>query len=152
MQRAVKEFVKSGQVQILTDTKVLGLLIDDNGSVNGVQVTYLSQKDESVGDKLYAPNVILATGGFAADRSDGSYLSKYRPELMTMPATAGAFSTGDGIGLATTVGAGVVDMDKVQIHPTGWVDSKDPTNPNKILAAELMRGVGGMLINNKGER
>ena len=152
MQRAVKEFVKSGQVQILTDTKVLGLLIDDNGSVNGVQVAYLSQKDESVGDKLYAPNVILATGGFAADRSDGSYLSKYRPELMTMPATAGAFSTGDGIGLATTVGAGVVDMDKVQIHPTGWVDSKDPTNPNKILAAELMRGVGGMLINNKGER
>ena len=152
MQRAVKEFVKSGQVQILTDTKVLGLLVDENERVNGVQVAYLSQNNDGGSDKLYAPNVILATGGFAADRTDGSYLSKYRPELMNMPATAGGFSTGDGIGLATTVGAGLVDMDKVQIHPTGWVDSKDPTNPNKILAAELMRGVGGILINSDGER
>ena len=71
---------------------------------------------------------------------------------MKMPATAGSFSTGDGIGLATTVGAGVIDMDKVQVHPTGWVDPTDPSNPNKVLAAELMRGVGGFLINGQGER
>jgi len=43
-------------------------------------------------------------------------------------------------------------MDKVQIHPTGWVDPSDPHNQNKILAAELMRGVGGMLINDDGKR
>jgi len=152
MQKAVREFEKSGQVEFVTDTKVSNLLLDNNGRVNGVQVEYLSKKNDGSPDKLYAPNVILATGGFAADRSEGSYLSKYRPELMKMPATAGSFSTGDGIGLATTVGAGLVDMEKVQVHPTGWVDPKDPSNPNKILAAELMRGVGGVLINAEGAR
>lgn len=152
MQKAVRAFEKSGQVQFVTDTKVLNLLRDNNGRVHGVQVEYLSKKNVGSPDKLYAPNVILATGGFAADRSEGSYLSKYRPELMKMPATAGSFSTGDGIGLATSVGAGLIDMEKVQVHPTGWVDPKDPLNPNKILAAELMRGVGGVLINAEGAR
>jgi len=38
------------------------------------------------------------------------------------------------------------------VHPTGWVDPSDPTNPGKVLAGELMRGVGGMLFNSKGER
>ena len=149
MQRAVKEYEKSRHVQILTDTKVLNLLKNDSGGVVGVEVEYLSKGEV---DSLHSPNVILATGGFAADRTDKSYLSKYRPELMKMPATAGSFSTGDGIGLATTVGAGVIDMDKVQVHPTGWVDPTDPSNPNKVLAAELMRGVGGFLINGQGER
>jgi succinate dehydrogenase/fumarate reductase flavoprotein subunit len=152
MQRAVKEYEKSGQVQILTDTKVLNLLKNDDGSVIGVEVEYLSDGKGDMPTELYSPNTILATGGFAADRTKDSYLSKYRPELMKMAATAGSFSTGDGIGLATDVGAGLVDMDKVQVHPTGWVDPRDPSNPNKVLAAELMRGVGGLLINGKGKR
>jgi succinate dehydrogenase/fumarate reductase flavoprotein subunit len=52
-------------------------------------------------------------------------------------------------------GGGVVDMDmdKVELHPTGWVDPSDPKNPIKIMAAELMRGLGGMLsINAHGKR
>jgi len=152
MQKAVKEYEKTGRVQILTDTKVVDLLRDDQGKVKGVAVEYLSKEKYNGAREIFSQNVILATGGFAADRSDGSYLSKYRPELLKMPATAGPFSTGDGIGLATAVGAGIIDMEKIQIHPTGWVDPKDPTNPNKILAAELMRGVGGILINSRGER
>ena len=69
-----------------------------------------------------------------------------------MPTTAGAFSTGDGITLATDLGAATVDMDKVQVHPTGWVDPAEPDNTSKVLAAELMRGVGGLLINDAGQR
>jgi succinate dehydrogenase/fumarate reductase flavoprotein subunit len=69
-----------------------------------------------------------------------------------MASTAGSFSNGDGITLATALGAKATDLDKVQIHPTGWVDPRDPTNPSKVLAAELMRGIGGILINSKGER
>jgi succinate dehydrogenase/fumarate reductase flavoprotein subunit len=61
-------------------------------------------------------------------------------------------STGDGITLATVLGAKATDLDKVQIYPTGWVHPRDPTNPSKVLAAELMRGVGGILINSEGER
>lgn len=43
-------------------------------------------------------------------------------------------------------------MDKIQIHPTGFVDPVDRSNKNKILAAELLRGVGGVLLNHKGYR
>jgi flavocytochrome c len=152
MQREVKKFEKSGQVKILTDTKVNHLVRDESGKVIGVDVEYLTDPGRDQSTRLKATSVILATGGFAADRTNSSLLSKYRPELLKMPATAGPFSTGDGISLATQVGADLIDMEKVQIHPTGWVDPKDPSNPNKILAAELMRGVGGILINSNGKR
>lgn len=150
MQKAVKEYEQSGRVKIYVDTRVRQLLTDDDGSVIGVEC--ISTRDDEKAYKLHAPNVILATGGFAADRSSGSYLDQYRPELLKFPTTAGLFSTGDGISLATSLGAGTVDMSKVQVHPTGWVDPKDPDNTSKVLAAELMRGVGGILINKNGDR
>jgi len=149
VQKAVKKYQSSGKVKILTDSKVTEL-IQREGCVVGVK--YISLWEGESTKELYADNVVLATGGFAADRSTGSYLSQYRPELLKMPATAGEFSTGDGITLATALGAGHVDMDKVQVHPTGWVDPKEPEKLSKILAAELMRGVGGVLLNGKGER
>ena len=34
------------------------------------------------------------------------------------------------------IGANGVDMDKVQVHPTGLIDPKDPTSKWKFLAAE----------------
>ena len=148
IQRAVKSYEKSGNLQIYMDTRVTSLKKNDDGAVVGVEV--ISANDKTM--TLSAPNIILATGGFASDRTHGSYLEKYRPELMKMPATAGEFSTGDGITLGMSVGAGLVDMEKVQIHPTGWVDPKDPSNPGKVLAGELMRGVGGILINKSGMR
>jgi len=151
IQKAVKAYTKTGQVTIMTDTRVTKLLTASDGSVIGVE--YINTKNgDSPPVVLHAPNVVLATGGFAADRSLGSHLDQHRPELVKMPTTAGAFSTGDGIKLATQLGAGTVDLDKVQVHPTGWVDPADPENTSKVLAAELMRGVGGILINDKGQR
>jgi flavocytochrome c len=149
MQNAVRAYETSDRVRILVDTPVTRLLTDENGRVSGV-IYQPSGKDWL--EELNASDVVLATGGFAADRSNESYLAKYRPELLHMAATAGSFSTGDGIALATALGAGIIDMDKVQIHPTGWVDPRDPTNPSKILAAEVLRGVGGILINSMGKR
>ena len=37
-------------------------------------------------------------------------------------------------------------------QPTGFVDLKDPENPNKFLAAEVLRGVGGILLSAQGKR
>jgi len=151
MHKAIKQYEKQGLVEILVDTRVTDLLTDQDGTVIGVKYQNTDpNSDESF--ELRAPRTILATGGFASDRSSGSYLEQHRPELLSMPATAGAFSTGDGVRLATAIGADTIDMDKVQVHPTGWVDPTDPDNLSKILAAELMRGVGGILINNEGER
>jgi len=152
IQRAVKTYEKSGMVKIMVDTRVTQLKRNDSGAVVGVEGVKMTKDGKNETISLTSPNVVLATGGFASDRSSGSYLDRYRPELMRMPATAGEFSTGDGITLGTSAGAGIVDMDKVQVHPTGWVDPKDPLNPGKILAGELMRGVGGILMNHEGER
>ena len=150
IQKTVRSFEKTGRVKILVDTRVQELLTTGHdGKIIGVRTESTTDRG---GLDILADNVILATGGFASDRSSGSYLDQHRPELMSFPATAGGFSTGDGITLATTLGAATRDMDKVQLHPTGWVDSTDPTNPTKILAAELMRGVGGILIDDAGNR
>jgi len=71
---------------------------------------------------------------------------------MNYPTTNGAQSTGTGIKMARNIGADLVDMKEVQIHPTGFVDPKDRYAKNKFLAPELLRGVGGILINQNGER
>jgi len=147
LQKELRKYEKAGKLEILIDTHVTELLWEKD------QVVGVSCENSSSGNrKIHADNVILATGGFASDRSKGSFLEQYRPELMGFPATAGGFSTGDGVTLATALGAATRDMDKIQIHPTGWVNPKDPENPTKVLAAELMRGVGGVLINQKGKR
>jgi succinate dehydrogenase/fumarate reductase flavoprotein subunit len=43
-------------------------------------------------------------------------------------------------------------MDKVQVHPTGLIDPKDPGSKWKFLAAEALRGEGGLLLNSDGQR
>ena len=150
MQRAVKEFEKSGRLVIMMDTKVVNL--ERNGSTAAVVGVEVENNKSGERNTFFAKSTILATGGFASDRSGGSYLDVHRPELMGMPATAGEFSTGDGIALATKLGAGVVDMDKIQLHPTGWIDMANENATTKTLAAELMRGVGGVLLNGNGQR
>jgi FAD binding domain len=45
-----------------------------------------------------------------------------------------------------------IDLEKVQVHPTGLVDPKEPDAKVKFLAAEALRGVGGLLLDNQGQR
>lgn len=96
--------------------------------------------------------VVLATGGYAADFTETSLLKKHRPDTFGLSTTNGAHATGDGHKMLMSIGANGIDMDKVQVHPTGLVDPKDPTAKTKFLAAEALRGEGGLLINSKGQR
>jgi succinate dehydrogenase / fumarate reductase, flavoprotein subunit len=57
--------------------------------------------------------------------------------------------TGDGHALAYDVGAALQDMEFIQFHPTGMVW---PPSVRGILVTEGVRGEGGVLLNNKGER
>jgi flavocytochrome c len=148
METAIRAYQPTGRVSIYLNTPVTQLITNQNDSILGV----VTESRHGEYGKIRSDHVILATGGFASDRSVGSYLHRYRPELIHMPATAGAFSTGDGITLAERVGASTRDMEKIQLHPTGFVDPVDPSNPNKILAAEMLRGVGGILMDDKGQR
>ena len=57
--------------------------------------------------------------------------------------------TGDGYALAYEAGAEMVDMEFIQFHPTGMVF---PPGVAGLLVTEAVRGEGGILRNNLGER
>ncbi|KAJ7617280.1 FAD binding domain-containing protein, partial [Roridomyces roridus] len=91
--------------------------------------------------------------GYAADFSTTGLLATHRPDLLSLSTTNGDHATGDGVRLATSLTslapAALCDLDQVQVHPTGFVD---PGAKTKFLAAEALRGVGGLLIDGKGVR
>lgn len=43
-------------------------------------------------------------------------------------------------------------MTQIQLHPTGFINPFDSSAKMKILAPELFRSVGGILLNQKGQR
>lgn len=133
------------RVQIIKKAKVTALNKDGN-TVTGV--TY-DVNGESA--KLDGP-VVLATGGYAADFGEGSLLKQHRPDTFGLATTNGSHATGDGQKMVMAIGGNAIDMDKVQVHPTGLVDPKDPGSKWKFLAAEALRGEGGLLLNADGNR
>jgi flavocytochrome c len=96
--------------------------------------------------------VILATGGFGADFTSNSLLAQYRPDLLHLPTTNGEHCTGDGIKMGEAIGAKSIDLEWVQVHPTGLVKPDDPDAKIKFLAAEALRGVGGLILDAEGKR
>jgi len=133
------------RVQIIKKARVTGINKDGN-KVTGV--TYEFNKESSSVD---GP-VILATGGYAADFTETSLLRKWRPDTFDLASTNGVHATGDGQKMVMAIGGNGIDMDKVQVHPTGLVDPKDPGSKWKFLAAEALRGEGGLLLNGDGDR
>ncbi|KAG9780504.1 Flavocytochrome c, partial [Aureobasidium melanogenum] len=133
------------RVSLIKKAKVTKINKEGN---NVTGVTYLFNNEEVTVD---GP-VVLATGGYAADFTDDSLLKKWRPDTFGLATTNGAHATGDGHKMLMQIGANGIDMDKVQVHPTGLVDPKDPGSKWKFLAAEALRGEGGLLLNNKGQR
>merc|ERR1719428_2028828 len=54
--------------------------------------------------------------------------------------------------MGEAVGASSVDLEWVQVHPTGLVKPDDPDAKVKFLAAEALRGVGGLVLDANGKR
>lgn len=122
-------------------------LLKEGDSVVGVEYEKDGQKHVAHGP------VVIATGGYAADfDTPDSLLKKYRPDVLHLPTTNGDHSTGDGIKLSLAIGGHAVDLEKVQVHPTGLVDPAEPDSKLKYLAAEALRGVGGLLLDKEGQR
>jgi len=94
----------------------------------------------------------LASGGFGADFTQNSLLAQYRPDLMHLPTTNGEHCTGDGIKMGEAIGGKSIDLEWVQVHPTGLVKPDDPDAKIKFLAAEALRGVGGLVLDSHGKR
>merc|ERR1712187_1069364 len=91
-------------------------------------------------------------GGFGADFTADSLLIKHRPDLAHLPTTNGDHCTGDGLKMTMAVGGECCDLEWVQVHPTGLVHPEEPDAKVKFLAAEALRGVGGVLLDMNGQR
>ena len=130
MQRLEELSEKEPQrVQIIKKARVTALNKEGN-KITGVTYEFNGQSSVAEGP------VILATGGYAADFTETSLLKKYKPEVYDLASTNGQHATGDGQKMVMAIGGNGIDMDKVQVHPTGLVDPKDPDSKWKFLAAE----------------
>ena len=83
----------------------------------------------------FADSVILCTGGHT--------------RLWKKSSSRKNENTGDGYYLSLKAGCKLIDMEMVQFHPSGMVL---PEEIEGTLVTEAVRGEGGKLINNKGER
>jgi len=118
--------LKYDRIERLDESFVTTLLVEDGRCVGVVALNQRSGEMSAV----RAKSVILSTGG------NGRIYAF---------STNGQICTGDGMALAYRAGVPLKDMEMVQFHPTGLPATG-------ILITEAVRGEGGYLINNKGER
>jgi len=106
-------------------------LIKDGDRVSGA-FGYWREQGRFVTFK--AKSIVMATGGIGKAWKITSNSWEY---------------TADGMALAYEAGAELLDMEFVQFHPTGMVW---PPGVQGILVTDAVRGEGGKLTNNRGER
>jgi len=137
----------SGRVRVLTNSVFQSLIWDGDRAVG---VVY---KAEDGSEQKLKGNVIFTAGGFANDRTAAdSLLAKYVPKLSKLPTTNGVWATGDIIKATAADGLSLVDMDQVQVHPTGFIEPSKPDADTKFLAPEALRGCGALLLDSSGRR
>jgi L-aspartate oxidase len=116
------------RIQVLEDAQAVALLMRDGVCVGATFVT----RDGEL-QRAEAGCTLLATGGAG---------QVFRET--TNPPVA----TGDGIAMAFEAGARVADLEFVQFHPTVLHVHDAP----RFLLSEALRGEGGALLNDDGER
>ncbi|MEY4163458.1 MAG: hypothetical protein RLZZ79_410 [Actinomycetota bacterium] len=130
-QKDAKEFGDAEKyIKVFAELTITSIVKDGN-QVAGCYGYWRETGEEVL---FEAPAVVLATGGIG------------KSFKITSNSWEG---TGDGHALALKAGSALVDMEFVQFHPTGMVW---PPSVRGILVTESVRGDGGVLTNNKGER
>merc|ERR1712136_341080 len=136
---------KSDKARIITEAWVTEM-INTDGAFTGCVC-----ENGSAGFKEFGP-VIFASGGFGADFTQNLLLATYRPDLSHLPTTNGEHCTGDAIKMGEAIGAKNIYLAWVQVHSTGLVKPDEPDAKIEFLAAEALRGVGGLVFDALGNR
>ncbi|MEG0170264.1 MAG: flavocytochrome c [Anaerorhabdus sp.] len=131
-----EQAAKDNNVTFYMETEATEILMNE-GTAVGVKASS-ADTDYTINAKA----VILATGGFGGNLE---MVESYKPELKGYVTTNASTITGDGIKMAEAVGANLVDMAEIQIHPT-------VVQSNGALITESLRGDGAILVNNEGNR
>lgn len=124
-------------IELMLDTSVTDIELKD-GRINAVIVNDEDGNEQRISTKA----IIVATGGFGAN---AQMVTHYRPDLANFVTTNHKGATGSGIALLQKIGAGTVDMNEIQIHPT--VEQK-----TAYLISESIRGGGAILVSRHGKR
>lgn len=104
--------IKNNNGEIIVNCKAEELIMEDS-RVIGVKAYDINSKKEY---ELYGTNgVILATGGFSANSDMVSQYNDTIPE--DNPTTNSPSATGDGIIMGQAVGANIIDMENILLHP-----------------------------------
>lgn len=111
------------------DLTVIGLLQDNQGTCCGAYSSDTNHHWHS----LTARYTVLATGG-----ASGLYRHTTTP----------APSSGEGMMMAAELGAQLMNLEFQQFHPTCLFDPEGPA----FLISEAVRGEGGHLLNESGQR
>ena len=115
-------------IRIVERAPAIDLVRDEGGGVAGVLALC------GAGTQLLtARAVVLATGGIG-----GLFAATTNPLA----------AVGQGLAMASSVGAKLRDLEFVQFHPTAMALGKDPLP----LASEAIRGEGAILIDDRGDR
>ena len=131
--RNIRDKSRNLEIPVLEFCPIIEFLMDDKGQVAGGIAFNIETFEYYV---IRAKATILATGG-----SGRLHLSNY-------PTTNHYGATGDGLVMAYHVGANLLDLDTIQIHPTG---DAYPEPIVGILSTEKIRGLGAVPLNKNGD-
>lgn len=160
--RIINEMKKSinDRVQIMINYKCTRVVVLEGEAV-GIEVEQIDPNTKTVIQQycIRTSSVILATGGFGYNVFNILTAEQIRlsPQLKLISqvydeksdeisTTNGDWTTGDAVIFAEQIGAKVIDLEQVQVHPTSFIDPKSPRKRSKMLAPESLRAVGGILI------
>ncbi|MGV1086504.1 MAG: fumarate reductase/succinate dehydrogenase flavoprotein subunit [Mycobacterium sp.] len=122
------------RIKIFHECAITELLLDETGGDKKIAGAFGYWRETGKFILFEAPAVVLATGGIGKSFKVSSNSWEY---------------TGDGHALAMRAGAGLINMEFIQFHPTGMVW---PLSVKGILVTEGVRGDGGVLKNSEGKR
>lgn len=134
----VEEAKKNG-VEILTETPAVSLIQDENGAVVGVNAD-----DHGAAVTVNAKAVVIATGGYGWN---ADMRAEYAPDAADVWPVTSPGSTGDGIVMATDIGAGTVFKGGF----IGWKVVTPVYDQSTALGAPIY-GAANLIVNEKGSR
>ncbi len=121
-------------IKVYAETTITDLIKDGAGEEAPIAGAFGYFRDTGRFVLFEAPAIVLATGGIGKTYRVTSNSWEY---------------TGDGHALALRAGAKLLNMEFVQLHPTGMVW---PPSVRGLLVTESVRGDGGVLRNSEGKR
>jgi len=134
------------RLQIISSARVTKLLTAGTRVV-GVEFS----REEGPVENLKG-NVVITAGGYAGDLEKGSLVAKHAAKFMKFATTNDERANGDSITLASAVGAGTANLDKVQLTPFAAVLPGQADAQFKVVVSDALAGAGGKLIDATGKR